>query len=178
MRPDEEPELQLLQVSGAQLAEHVAAQKAAADKATGMGALGGFASAAAGGSNKSAAAAAASAAHTGGQSKQQQQQQPHPHGVSAPDSAMHARELSPLELHRLQVERDQLSGESVSSAEAGYACVTNYACHAELELALGSTMWCAHSAVGTVSVCKTCAGMAIFLRCLCCRCCVSAAVLL
>jgi hypothetical protein len=118
MRPDEEPELQLLQVSEAQLAEHIAAQKAAADKATGMGALGGFASAAADGNNKptAATAAAASAAHTGGQSKQQQQQQ-QTHFVGSLHSTMQARELSPLELHRLQVERDQLSGECLSSAK-------------------------------------------------------------
>jgi hypothetical protein len=119
MRPDEEPELQLLQVSEAQLAEHMVAQKAAADKATGMGALGGFASAAAGGGNKSAGAAA-SAAHTARQSKQQQQQQQQQlQGLSVPhsasDRAMQARQLSTMELHRLQVERDQLSGESLRS---------------------------------------------------------------
>lgn len=104
MLPEEEPEQQLVHVSEAQLAEHAAAQKAPADKAAGFGGLGGFA-AASGGASKAAAAA-------GTQSKKQQQ------GGSAAanlrgsaDGLCSVRELSEPERHRLQVERDQLSGE-------------------------------------------------------------------
>lgn len=96
-----------MHVSEAQLVDHAAAQKAAADKAAGCGGLGGFA-AASGGPSK----AAAGSPKIGTQLKQQQQQ-----GSAAAklrgsaDGMCSVRELSDPERHRLQVERDQLSGE-------------------------------------------------------------------
>lgn len=103
MLPEEEPEQQLLHVSEAQLTEHIAAQKAAADKAAGLGALGGFV-AAAGGPGKAAAGAAAGGAKADSPPKQQQQQQRHAEELHS------VRELSEPERCRLQVEREQLCG--------------------------------------------------------------------
>lgn len=113
MRPDEEPEQQLAAVTPAQLAEHAAALKAAADKAAGMGALGGFAAAAGGSKPAAFTAAGAAAVKPSAQSKQQQHQQ---QGGGASGVA---RELSQPELHRLQVERDALTSECGCGRELG-----------------------------------------------------------
>jgi hypothetical protein len=113
MLPEEEPEQQLMHVSEAQLAEHAAAQKAAADKAAGFGVLGGFA-AASGGASKAAAAAAAGSPKSGTQAKKQQQGGAAANLRGSADGLCSVRELSEPERHRMQVERDQLSGEQHS----------------------------------------------------------------
>jgi hypothetical protein len=110
MLPEEEPEHQLMHVSEAQLAEHAAAQKAAADKAAGLGALGGFA-AAAGGPGKAHPPAGTAAASP---PKQQQQGSGVVGFRGSTDGLSCVRELSEPERHRLQVEKEQLTGESLA----------------------------------------------------------------
>lgn len=106
MQPDEEPEAQLLHVSDAQLAGHLAAKKAAADKSAGMGALGGFAAASAA---PVAPAAGSSASSDGGLVASKQAGGVDAAGGAGQQAA--APVLDEVQRLKLQLEQQQLRGE-------------------------------------------------------------------
>lgn len=146
MLPEEEPEHQLMHVSEAQLAEHAAAQKAAADKAAGFGGLGGFA-AVSGGPSK----AAAGSPKTGTQMKQQQQGSAAAKLRGSADGIMcSVRELSDPGRHRLQVERDQLHGELHTAHHRVFSVCSVYLGSDEADCRLACSVTTAVAPAGSV----------------------------